>query len=177
MLAASTAAARPTNIGLASPTPSMPECHSSTHPDTAPTTIPSDTLPASAGTSQAAGTNGRSTATLTITAAQALAFAMPDALPICWASKVRDASPSSVNPTTAGAKATIGQASAAVRSEPGPSTNTRATGTAVATNKAAPSHAMTTVAGPVSESTRPTSARPRSAAGAGRGKGTCGGGG
>ena len=56
----------------------------------------------------------------------------PAARARCWASRVRVASPSRLNPTTAGAKATIGQASAAVRPEPGPSTNTRATGTAVA---------------------------------------------
>ena len=72
------------------------------------------------GTSHGPGTTSRSTATLMITAAQALALATPDALPRCWASKVRDARPSSVNPTTAGANATIGQASAFVRSEPGP---------------------------------------------------------
>src|SRR5215218_5870889 len=171
--AASTAAARPTNIGLASPTAAIPDCRNSTHPAIAPTTIPSETLPASAGTSQSAGTNGRTKATLTITAVHAPAFAMPDALPMCWASKVRDASPSSVNPTTAGANAAIGQASASVRPEPGPSTNTRATGTAVATKTAAPSHAMTTIAGPVSESTWPTSARLCPAAAASRGKVSC----
>src|SRR5512133_189784 len=170
---ARTQAASPTNIGLPNPMPASPNRRSKSQPTTAPTTIPSDTLPASAGTSQEPGTTRRSTATLMITAAHAVALATPDALPWCWASKVREASPSNVKPTTAGANATIGHANAWVRSEPGPNTNTRATGTAVATSKAAPSQAITTVAGPVSESTRMTSARPCSAAAASRGNVSC----
>ena len=63
----------------------------------------------------------------------------------CWASRMREASPSRVKPTTAGAYATIGQASAAVRPDPGPRTNTRATGTAVATRRPAPSQLATTI--------------------------------
>ena len=78
--------------------------------------------------------------------------------------------PEQANPTTAGAKATIGQASAAVRPEPGPSTNTRATGTAVADQqrRAEPGRATITT-GPVSASTAAyrsgTAARPRRPAG------------
>ena len=57
---ASTAATSPTAIGLVNPTPGIPERRSSSHPAAAPTTIPSDTLPASAGTSHSAGTRTRS---------------------------------------------------------------------------------------------------------------------
>src|SRR5512133_3076799 len=169
--APNTATAMPTSVSSREPAAPTPPARTQA---ASPTNIGlPNTLPASAGTSQGPGTTRRRTATLMITAAHAVALATPDALPWCWASKVREASPSNVKPTTAGANATIGHANAWVRSEPGPNTNTRATGTAVATSKAAPSQAITTVAGPVSESTRMTSARPCSAAAASRGNVSC----
>ena len=142
---ASTAAARPTAIGLVNPTPGIPE-RQQQPPGRAPTTIPSDTLPASAGTSHSAGTrtrHGHADDHRTPTARVGDARRRPEML----GEQGTEARPSRVNPTIAGANATIG-ASASVRPEPGPSTNTRATGTAVATSRAAPSHAITPWLGP-----------------------------
>src|SRR5215217_3879266 len=56
----------------------------------------------------------------------------------CQLTGITTRAPNAATMTTAGASITISHASAAVSPDPGPRTNTLATGTAVATSKAAP---------------------------------------
>ena len=142
-------------------------------PAAAPTTIPSDTLPAIAGTSHSAGTTCREYGNADDHCSPAARIGDAGRLPEVLGKQGTRSQAKQCEPDNRRRERHNRPGQCLRASEPGPRTNTRATGTAVATSSAAPSHAITTVAGPVSASTWLTSSRPCSAAAASLGKLSC----